>query len=110
MNLTSGKIWGSITPSKTILTEFETPSGVASVRGTEVGFDADPTTGAVSVDVGPDSELVWLMLGETAEITIDTGDTFTVSIDASGQISIEVQAGEITIETATGNRCNNGCG
>ena len=37
INLKIGRIWANITPSKSVLTEFETPTGVASVRGTEFG-------------------------------------------------------------------------
>jgi hypothetical protein len=35
INLKVGRIWANITPSKSVLTEFETPTGVASVRGTQ---------------------------------------------------------------------------
>ena len=35
INLKVGKIWANITPSKSILTEFEMPTGVASVRGSQ---------------------------------------------------------------------------
>lgn len=41
IKILAGKVVGSVQPSKNVVTEFETPAGVAAVRGTtlEVGYD-----------------------------------------------------------------------
>ncbi len=47
VKLVSGKIWCKITPGTTVLTEFETPTGVASVRGTEFAIVYKPPSSVV---------------------------------------------------------------
>lgn len=52
LKLASGNLWGNITPSKTVLTEFETPTGVASVRGTSINLGFNPDSGLLTLSVG----------------------------------------------------------
>ena len=103
VKLKAGNLWASVTPSTSILTEFETPSGVASVRGTEIGVGFDPVTGAASIDLG-DGIVFFVMPGEQMSIDLTAGDAITVSVDpVTGTASITVDTGEVTItDKATG--------
>lgn len=99
-----GNLWASITPSTSVLTEFETPSGVATIRGIEIGFDVviNPATGESVVQVTmDDGSAVWVTPGAT--FTIASGDTFTVGFTPdTGQISLSVITGEIEVNTGAG--------
>ena len=99
-----GNLWASVTPSTSVLTEFETPSGVATIRGTEIGFDVgiNPATGQSAVQViMDDGSAVWAMPGST--FTTASGDIFTVGFSPdTGQISLNVSAGQIEANTGAG--------
>lgn len=98
ITIKSGKVWGSINKSKTVLTEFETPSGVAMVRGTEIGLDVDPDTSVVSIEL-PDGSMQFVSPGEQATFTMDSGEQVTIGVDAdTGQISMDVGAGDIEVQ------------
>jgi hypothetical protein len=49
IHVKAGKFLANITPSKSVLTEFETPTGVASVRGT--AFTLAYLAGVTSIDL-----------------------------------------------------------
>jgi hypothetical protein len=38
----AGKVWADVVPGSAILTEFETPSGVAAVKGTSLSIEVAP--------------------------------------------------------------------
>jgi hypothetical protein len=38
----AGKVWADVVPGSAILTEFETPSGVAAVKGTSLSIEVEP--------------------------------------------------------------------
>jgi hypothetical protein len=83
-----GKVWGDIKPNQTILTEFETPSGVAAVRGTqvEIGF----VNGVLTAKV--DSGSIQLRQGVT-NFTLDSGQVMQFNVNAqTGQITVHVVA------------------
>jgi len=74
INIKGGNVSGSIFKSKTVLTEFETPSGVASVRGTEISLDVgvNPDTGVPAVLVSmAQGSAVWATPGATITTALE---------------------------------------
>ena len=45
VRLKAGGLFAEVIPSKSVLTEFEIPAGVATVRGTKITINIDPDTG-----------------------------------------------------------------
>lgn len=97
IKLKAGNLWASITPSKSVLTAFETLSGTAYARGTEVWVGFDPATGAAIIDLG-EGLVYFVMPGEPMGINMTSGDTISVTVDpVTGTATIIVEAGEVTI-------------
>jgi len=108
--LTDGSIWGSITPSKAVLTEFETPSGIGSVRGTEVGIAHSARTNSSSWTVADGSLRLESRAGSMVANTIAGRIDFkpgssiaTVSVkQAAGTVVVQAESGKVSITTRTG--------
>ena len=97
IKLKAGNLWAGITPSKSVLTTVETPSGTAYARGTEVEVDFDPATGAAIIDLG-EGLVYYVMPGEPMGINMTSGDAISVTVDSvTGAATIMVEAGEVTI-------------
>jgi hypothetical protein len=89
INIKEGRAWGSFAHSKTVLTEFETPSGAAITRSGTIDFSTEPDT-----------------------TTMDTTCLIDVTVDTvTGKETIKVEAGEIVFTyAATGNTTIAGTG
>lgn len=93
-----GDMWAKITPGTPTKTEFETPSAVAAVKGTEVSFSvaADGTTQVLT-----DSGLVTLQVGQSMSVDIGGGQAVQVTATADGA-NIAGLAGSVTVNMANG--------
>ncbi len=104
IKINTGNLWAHVTPSTSVLTEFETPSGVATIRGSTISFDVgvNPATGQSAVLVTfEDGTADWASPG--ASFTIAGGNTFTVGFAPdTGQIDLNVSAGQIVANTGAG--------
>ncbi len=100
VHLKAGKIWAKITPSKSVLTEFETPTGVATVKGTVLPnisylngvFGLSCSEGAVGFNSS----------GNEVMFDIDPGDALNVSSPDQGGVSVGVLSGQIDVRMHTG--------
>ncbi len=99
INIKAGKFLANITPSKSVLTEFETPSGVASVRGTM--FTLAYVGGVTSIDL-TEGLVNFASAGDDVSFSIEPGDFIDVSAPELGHTSIGVRSGELDVETDTG--------
>lgn len=99
ISVKAGKFLANITPSKSVLTEFETPTGVALVRGT--AFTLAYIGGVTSIDL-TQGLIDFASAGGDVNFVVEPGDFINVSAPKSGQTSIDVRAGQIDITTATG--------
>ncbi|MEE9193252.1 MAG: FecR domain-containing protein, partial [Thermodesulfobacteriota bacterium] len=123
ISLKIGKIWANITPSKSVLTEFEMPTGVATVRGTrcwiahivktiievlvgELGFLCDIGTALlkkdtkIEVSVDKDKKVVTLKnIGKNPitinDITFGKNSTISAGVTKEG-IKVISTNGEVT--------------
>ncbi len=99
INVKVGKLWAHITPSKSVLTEFESPTGVASVRGTTLtfGFLYDMTTHGLIEGI---TDFATVFSG--MYLNLDSGDSLSIS-DNPGETKVKVESGNgITFETSKG--------
>ena len=105
IKLKAGGIWANITPSKSVLTNFETASGIASVRGTTVTFDQQPD-GSFAVQTV--EGLMGFVTPGDDPVTFDIGggDSVTVGMPVSGEVSLDVNSGTIEVSTQTGDVVN----
>jgi len=99
INVKAGKFMANITPSKSVLTRFETPTGVASVRGTKFAFTY--VGGVTSIDLSQ-GLIDFSSSGGDVSFVVEPGDFINVSTPELGHTSIDVMAGRLNIETATG--------
>ena len=98
INVKIGKLWADITPSKSVLTEFESPTGVASVRGTTLIFAF--LGGITGIDLMK-GLLDFISAVNNLVIDFNSGDMLNIS-DEQGRTKIDVESGEITLNTSEG--------
>ncbi|MBT3879117.1 MAG: hypothetical protein HOI47_15885 [Candidatus Scalindua sp.] len=99
VNVKVGKIWASITPSKSILTEFESPTGVASVRGTVLTFAF--LGGVTGIDL-IHGLLDFMSAINGVDIYFDSGDALNISETTDGRTQVDVASGDIILITSEG--------
>ena len=99
IHITAGKILANITPSKSVLTEFETPTGVASVRGTVVTLAY--IAGVTSIDL-MQGLIDFADAGKDVSFSVEPGDNIDISLSELGHSSIGVNTGQIDVATQTG--------
>ena len=98
IKLRAGGLWANITPSKSVLTEFEMPTGIATVRGTIVTFNEQPD-GSFAIEtveglmgyVTPGKDPVAFDLG--------SGDVVTIGVPIAGEVSLSVKSGAIEAQS-----------
>ena len=90
INIKAGKFLANITPSKSVLTEFETPSGVASVRGTKFAFAY--IGGVTSIDL-TQGLIDFASAGNEVNFSIEPGIAVNISTPESGRASVHVDRG-----------------
>ncbi len=95
----AGKFLANITPSKSVLTEFETPTGVAAVRGTM--FTLAYVGGVTSIDL-TEGLVNFASAGDDVSFSIEPGDSMDISIPELGHTSVGVNTGQIDVATDTG--------
>ena len=95
----AGKFLANITPSKSVLTEFETPTGVAAVRGTM--FTLAYVGGVTSIDL-TEGLVNFASAGDDVSFSIEPGDSMDISIPELGHTSVGVNTGQIDVATETG--------
>jgi quercetin dioxygenase-like cupin family protein len=97
INIIKGTVSGNIKKSKTLVTEFETPSLVAAVRGTTLSFGFNPDTGQAELrtDAG---EILAFSPDGWSTFTLSTGESVRVYWDsATGSTSIATLSGEVDV-------------
>jgi hypothetical protein len=99
INIKAGKFLANITPSKSVLTEFETPTGTASVRGT--AFTLAYIGGVTSIDL-TQGLIDFADAGNDVSFSIEPGDNIDISMSGLGHSSIGVRAGQLDVTTDTG--------
>jgi hypothetical protein len=99
INVKIGKLWASITPSKSVLTEFESPTGIASVRGTTLTFAF--LGGITGIDLNK-GLLDFATKFSKMYIYFNSGDSLSIS-DKSGRTKLKVEGGDsIMFKTSKG--------
>ena len=99
INVKMGKLLANITPSKSVLTEFETPTGVASVRGTEL--DISYIAGITSVSLF-EGLLGFASTGNEVGFDITPGTSLDVSSPEAGTVTVSAKEGALEIATGIG--------
>ncbi len=96
-----GKLSADIKERKDLVTEFESPTVLAAVRGTRLYFFVDPTTGEVTV-TSESGLLEVIPLDGSALINL-SDSTVKVSVDPdTGVISVDSLQGDHEVQTETG--------
>jgi len=99
IHVKAGKFLANITPSKSVLTEFETPTGTASVRGT--AFTLAYIAGVTSIDL-TQGLIDFADAGHDVSFSVEPGDNIDISLSELGHSSIGVNAGQLDVATETG--------
>jgi len=99
INVKMGKLLASITPSKSVLTEFETPTGVASVRGTKL--DISYIVGITSISLF-EGLLGFASTGNEVGFDITPGTSLDVSSPEAGTVTVSAKDGALEIATGIG--------
>jgi hypothetical protein len=99
INVKMGKLLANITPSKSVLTEFETPTGVASVRGTEL--DISYIAGITSISLF-EGLLGFASTGNEVGFDITPGTSLDVSSPEAGTVTVSAKEGALEIATGIG--------
>ena len=99
INIKAGKFLANITPSKSVLTEFETPSGVASVRGTKFAFAY--IGGVTSIDL-TQGLIDFASAGNEVSFSIEPGVAVNISTPESGRASVHVDRGQLDVRVSSG--------
>ena len=99
INVKMGKLLASITPSKSVLTEFETPTGVASVRGTELNISYIAGITSISLFEGL---LGFASAGNEVGFDITPGTSLDVSSTEAGTVTVSAKEGALEIATGIG--------
>ncbi|MCP4266116.1 MAG: VWA domain-containing protein [Candidatus Brocadiaceae bacterium] len=99
INVKMGKLLANITPSKSVLTEFETPTGVASVRGTVL--DISYIAGITSISLF-EGLLGFTSVGNEVDFDITPGTSLDIAVTEVGAVTVAAKEGELEIETGIG--------
>jgi hypothetical protein len=99
INVKMGKLLANITPSKSVLTEFETPTGVASVRGTEL--DISYIAGITSISLF-EGLLGFASAGNEVGFDITPGTSLDVAAPEAGTVTVSAKEGALEIVTGIG--------
>ncbi len=99
INIKAGKLLANITPSKSVLTEIETPTGVASVRGTM--FTLAFFAGVTSINL-IEGLIAFTSEGNEVGFDVTPGLKLNVSAPAAGTVLVGVESGEVNVETDIG--------
>jgi len=99
INVKMGKLLANITPSKSVLTEFETPTGVATVRGTEL--DISYIAGITSISLF-EGLLGFASTGNEVGFDITPGTSLDVSSPEAGTVTVSAKEGALEIATGIG--------
>ena len=99
VKITVGSLRANITTSRTILTEFETPSGTASVRGTalDIGYLAGMTS--ISLFEGL---LGFTSAGNEVGFDINPGNSVDIISPGTGTVAVSAREGDLEIDTDVG--------
>lgn len=99
INVNMGKLLANITPSSSVLTEFETPTGVASVRGTELDISYIAGITSISLYQGL---LSFVSAGNEVGFDINPGTSLEVAAPEAGTVTVLAKEGTVEIETTIG--------
>ncbi|MCP4251833.1 MAG: FecR domain-containing protein [Candidatus Scalindua sp.] len=99
INIKAGKFLANITPSKSVMTEFETPTGVASVRGTAFMFAY--IVGVTSIELF-EGLIEFASAGNEVGFDVIPGVKLNVSSPTAGKVLVGVESGEVNVETNIG--------
>ena len=100
VNVNVGKLLANITPSDSVLTEFETPTGVASVRGTELDISYIAGITSISLYQGL---LGFASAGNEVGFDITPGTSLDVAAPEAGTVTVSATEGAVEVETTIGN-------
>ena len=100
INLQTGELWANVISTKTLLTEFETPAGVACVSSSVLSliYNGIKTTLEVL-----DGLVAFSSKGNEILFEMKTGEKVNIFYPSGGRTSVEVKAGMIDIWTKFGN-------
>lgn len=97
ISIFAGKVSGIIKKRRDLVTEFETPTIVAGVRGTILDIVVDPETGATDILVDVDVVEIFTRDGWTV-MTLAGGDSIGVYVDPdTGAASVHSYTGTISV-------------
>ena len=97
ISIFKGKVSGIIKKRKDLVTEFETPTLVAGVRGTTLDIVVDPETGDTDILVDVDVVETFTHDGWTV-MTLAGGDSIAVHVDPeTGAASVHSYSGTISV-------------
>jgi len=99
INVKMGKLLANITPSKSVLTEFESPTGVATVRGTKLDFSYISGITSISLFEGL---LGFTSAGNEVGFDITPGTSLDVAAPETGTVTVSAKEGELEIATGIG--------
>ncbi len=99
INVKVGKLLAKITPSKSVLTEFESPTGVATVRGTKLDFSYISGITSISLFEGL---LGFTSAGNEVGFDITPGTSLDVAAPEAGTVTVSAKEGELEIATGIG--------
>ena len=99
INVKMGKLLANITPSKSVLTEFETPTGVATVRGTKL--DIRFIAGITSISLF-EGLLGFTSAGNEVGFDITPGTSLDVAAPKAGTVTVSPKEGALEIATGIG--------
>ncbi|MDV5165730.1 MAG: VWA domain-containing protein [Candidatus Scalindua sp.] len=97
INVKVGKLLANITPSKSVLTEFETPTGVATVRGTKLNIGYVSGITSISLFEGL---LGFTSAGNEVGFDITPGTSLDIAAPEAGTVT--AKEGELRIDTGIG--------
>ena len=99
IRLLVGSIATKALPNRTIQTDYETPAGTASVRGTLVTITFDQTTGAATLTVG-DGSVKYFNAGTQTLMNLTTGQSVRFSLNpGTGGFTADILANAGTAVT-----------
>jgi len=99
INLLTGELWATTIPSKSVLTEFETPAGVASVSNSTLKLIY---TGIKTTLEVLDGLVAFNSKGNEIFFEMNTGEKVNIFYPGGGRASVEVKAGVIDVWTKFG--------
>ncbi len=99
INVNMGKLIANITPSKSILTEFETATGIATVRGTKL--DISYITGITSISLFQ-GLLGFNSAGNEVRFDINPGTSLDVAAPEAGTVKVSSSQGTVDVVTTVG--------